>query len=297
MTFEMPKTVAAGLLAAALSSSAAWAQAGGGHGAHAAPAPTAENPSPVQGAGAAATPSAQGDENQARHPPPETYGIDARHPPLYFGAVLFDQNEVRSNGRGSPIYAWEGSGYYGTDYHRLWVNTRGETSRERGGLERAEVQVLYSRLLGYYWDIQAGVRHDFRIDPHEGTPARTYGAFGLQGLAPGYFEVQLQGFVGGDGVFLARAAASYDLFITNRLVLQPEAELNFSTGWDRDALIAPGIYRTEVGLRLRYEITREFAPYIGYSFESFNGGASGLNRRLGQKPSQSTVVAGIRIFF
>ena len=96
---------------------------------------------------------------------------------------------------------------------------------------------------------------------------------------------------------LARAAASYDLLITNRLILQPEFELNFSSGWDRDAVIAPGLYRTEVGLRLRYEITREFAPYIGYSFESFNGGATGLNRRLGEKPSQSTVVAGVRLFF
>ncbi len=107
----------------------------------------------------------------------------------------------------------------------------------------------------------------------------------------------LQAFFGVGGVALARAAASYDILITNRLVLQPEFELNFASGWDRDALIAPGLYRMEVGLRLRYEITREFAPYIGYSFESLTGGASGLSRRLGEKPSQSTVVAGVRIFF
>ena len=273
---------AAALLAATLSSTAAWAQADGSHVGHGAPATPAADQHPAPGGGFLA---------------PETYGIDAKHPPLYFGAILLDQNEVRSNGRGTPIYAWEGSGYYGTDYHRIWVNTRGETNRERGGLERAELQVLYSRLLGYYWDAQAGVRHDFRLNPSQGTPPRTYGMVALQGLAPGFFEVQLQGFFGGDGVFLARAAASYDLLITNRLILQPEAELNFSTGWDRDALIAPGLYRTEVGLRLRYEITREFAPYIGYSYESFNGGASGLNRRLGEKPSQSTVVAGVRLFF
>ncbi|SDB71382.1 copper resistance protein B [Belnapia rosea] len=282
MTFSFSKATSAGLLVVALSFSSAWAQAGGGHAGHGAPVSLGTNPSAVQSVG---TTAASGAEDHTGHSP------------IYFGAVLFDQNEMRSNGRGSPIYAWEGSGFYGTDYHRVWVNTRGETSRERGGLERAEAQVLYSRLVGYYWDLQAGVRHDFRIDPREGTPSRTYGVFGLQGLAPGFFEVQLQGFVGGNGVFLARAAASYDLLITNRLVLQPEAELNFSTGWDRDALIAPGLYRTEVGLRLRYEITREFAPYIGYSFESFNGGATGLNRRLGEKPSQSTVVAGIRIFF
>ena len=152
MTSKALQAAAAGLLAAALSSTATWAQTGGGHANHAMPA---ANSSPAPGGGFLA---------------PETHGIDAEHPPLYFGAVLFDQNEVRSNGRGTPIYAWEGLAYYGTDYHRLWINTRGETNRERGGLERAEVQVLYSRLLGYYWDIQAGVRHDFRIDPSAGTP-------------------------------------------------------------------------------------------------------------------------------
>jgi copper resistance protein B len=199
--------------------------------------------------------------------------------------------------RGDPLFAWEGLGYYGTDHHRLWVNTRGETNRDRGGLERAELQVLYSRLLGYYWDIQAGVRHDFRIDPRDGTPARTYGVFGLQGLAPGFFEVQLHGFIGQEGVFVARASVSYDLLITNRLVLQPEAELNFASGWDREALISPGLYRIEAGIRLRYEITREFAPYIGFSYESYTGGATGLNRRIGEKPSQSTIVAGIRLVF
>ena len=203
-------------LAAAALPSTASAQHGAGHGAAAAPA-----------AGGPAAPGANA-------PPAEAVGEHAGHSPLYFGAVLLDQNEVRSTGRGSPFYALEGLAYYGTDYHRVWVNARGETNPDRGGLERAELQVLYSRLLAYYWDVQAGVRHDFRIDPRDGTPPRTYGMVSLQGLAPGFFEVQLQAF---------------------------------------------------------------FGPYIGYSFESFNGGATGLSRAIGSKPSQSTVVAGIRVFF
>lgn len=219
------------------------------------------------------------------------------HAPIYFGSVLFEQNELRSNGRGNLAYAWEASGFYGTSYDRAWVNTRGETNADGARLERAEVELLYSRLLGYYWDIQAGVRHDFRIDPREGIPARTYGVIGLQGLAPGFFEVQLHGFVSQEGIFLARASASYDLLITNRLVLQPEVELNFASGWDRDALIAPGLYRVEAGLRLRYEITREFAPYIGVSYERYTGGATGLVRGHGEKPGRAAVVAGVRLFF
>ena len=269
----------AALVLAAASTSAASAQHGAEH--------------PATAGGPAGGPAAPG----VYAPPTEAVGQHAGHSPVYFGAVLFDQNEIRSTGRGNPIYALEGSAFYGTDYHRVWMNTRVETNPDRGGLERAELQLLYSRLLAYYWDIQAGVRHDFRIDPREGTPARTYGMVALQGLAPGFFEVQLQAFFGEGGTALARAAASYDILITNRLVLQPEFELNFASGWDRDALIAPGLYRMEVGLRLRYEITREFAPYIGYSFESLTGGASGLSHPLGEKPSQSTVVAGVRIFF
>ncbi len=279
MTSNLIRIAAAALMVAA--APAAWAQHAG-HGAPAALMPSATNPSPVQSTGA--TPQSAAEDHSG-------------HGPLYFGAVLFDQFEMRSNGRGNPLYAWEGLGFYGTDYHRVWINTRGESNPDRGGLERAELQVLYSRLIGYYWDLQAGVRHDVRLDASDGTPGRTYGVVGLLGLAPGFFEVQLQAFVGEGGVALARAAASYDLLITNRLILQPEAELNFASGYDREALIAPGLYRMEAGLRLRYEITREIAPYIGYSYESYTGGAAGLSRRLGEKPSQSTVVAGIRIFF
>ncbi len=216
---------------------------------------------------------------------------------LYFGAVLFDQFELRSNGRGDPAFAWEGSAYYGTDYHRLWLNSRGETNPQAGGLERAELQILYSRLVGYYWDLQAGVRHDFQIRPEEGTPPRTYGVIGLQGLAPGYFEVNMQAFLGERSVALARLTASYDLLITNRLVLQPEVELNFAAAHDEEALISPGLYRMEAGLRLRYEITRGFAPYIGVSHERFAGGSAGLSRRNGEKPDLTTVVAGVRLFF
>ena len=92
-------------------------------------------------------------------------------------------------------------------------------------------------------------------------------------------------------------AASYDLLITNRLILQPEVELNFAAAHDEAALISPGLYRMEAGLRLRYEITRELAPYIGVSYERFTGGAAGLSRRTGEKPDLTTVVAGVRIFF
>lgn len=216
---------------------------------------------------------------------------------LFFGWVLVDQAEVRSNGRGQGIYAFRGLGSYGTDYDRIQLNLHAESNEAARGLERAELQVLYSRLVAYFWDLQLGVRHDVRIAPRGGTPGRTYGVVGLQGLAPGFFHVNLQAFLGDRGVPLIRAEAAYDLLITNRLVLQPEAELNFAMGRDEAALIAPGLYRMEAGLRLRYEITREVAPYVGISYERAVGGAAGLARRLGEKPEATAVVAGVRLFF
>jgi copper resistance protein B len=221
---------------------------------------------------------------------PETHEI-------YLGAVLVDQAELRSNGRGNGTYAFESLAYYGTDYNKLQLNLRAESTQAARELEQAELQVLYSRLVGYYWDMQFGVRHDFRFDREEGTPGRTYGVVGLQGLAPGFFEVNFQAFLGERGVPLLRAEFGTDLLITNRLVLQPEVELEFAGGRDTEALISPGLYRVEAGLRLRYEVTREIAPYIGISYERAVGGAAGLSRRVGENPEVVTALIGVRLFF
>lgn len=238
----------------------------------------------------------QAASQQAATAPHAAHSDPASHE-LYFGAVLVDEAEIRSNGRGNGVYAFEGLAYYGTDYNKLQLNLRAESNQAARRLEEAELQVLYSRLVGYYWDLQFGVRHDFRIEPEEGTPGRTYGVVGLQGLAPGYFEINLQGFIGERGVPLFRAEVGYDLLITNRLILQPQVELNFAGAEDEEALISAGLYRMEAGLRLRYEVTREVAPYIGVSYERAVGGAAGLTRRLGDKAESATVLAGIRLFF
>jgi copper resistance protein B len=245
----------------------------------------------VLAAGGAAAQQAASQQAVAEpHGGPETHE-------LYYGAVLVDQAEFRSNGRGNGTYAFEGLTYYGTDYNKVQLNLRAESTEAARRLESAELQVLYSRLVGYYWDLQFGVRHDFCIEAEDGTPGRTYGVVGLQGLAPGYFEVNVHAFLGERGVPLLRAEASYDLLITNRLVLQPEVEVDLAAARDEEALISPGLYRMEAGLRLRYEITREFAPYVGVSHERAVGGAAGLTRRSDEKPEALAVVAGVRLYF
>lgn len=175
---------------------------------------------------------------------------------------------------------------------RIWLKTQGEYSPGRDEFEKAEVQLLYSRLVGYYWDLQARVRYDFEPDP-----SRAYGVIGLQGLAPGYFEVDTQAFVSENGDLSARLEADYDILITQRLILQPKAELNLAVQDVPEFGIGSGINDLELGLRLRYEISREFAPYVGISWERKLGETAQIARREGGDVDIFALVAGVRFWF
>jgi copper resistance protein B len=227
--------------------------------------------------------------------PPSAAFMD-HHEPLY-GAVLIDQLEYRGGGNGTNIGAWEGQAYYGGDYNKFWVNTRGEYNSKARSLERAEVQLLYSRLISYFFNAQAGVRQDFPIRPNEGTPARTHLVLGIEGLLPNLFEANLQFFVDNRGTVAARFEGSYDAYLTQRLVLQPQVEINAAANSDPQARLGSGFTRMEAGLRLRYEITREFAPYIGVQYESVLGDTRRIYKRNDEERDLLSGVAGIRLFF
>ena len=211
---------------------------------------------------------------------------------LYFGAVLFERLEWGVGlGGAQNVARWDGQGWYGTDYNRVWVKTEGEVERGRH-VERAEVQVLYSRAIGYYWDIQAGIRYDVRPRPN-----RTYGVIGIQGLAPGLFEVDLQAFASDRGDISFRAEASYDIYVTQRLVLQPAIEANFAVQRVRELNVGSGFNDLELGLRLRYEFTREVAPYIGINYTRRFGDTARYFRAVGGRAEATEFVTGIRLFF
>lgn len=212
------------------------------------------------------------------------------HEPLT-GLILFDQLEYRAQD-GDDVIAWDGQAYYGGDYERIWLKTLGEYSTGDEAFEKVEVQLLYSRLVGYYWDLQAGVRYDFEPDP-----SRAYGVLGLQGLAPGYFEIDTQGFVSEEGDLSARLEAEYDILVTQRLVLQPKAEISLAVQDVPELGIGSGINDIELGLRLRYEIAREFAPYIGVHWERKLGETANLARSEGDDTDIFSVVAGVRFWF
>lgn len=196
--------------------------------------------------------------------------------------------QARAGGDG---YRWEGEAWYGGDLNRLVVKSEGEGSR-RGGVDAAEVQALYSRAVGPYFNLQAGVRQDFRP-----TPKRTYATVGIEGLAPYWFEVQSAIFLSNKGEVLARAEGTYDLRLTQRLILQPRAELNFAAQDTRETGIGAGLSNAELGLRLRYEIRRDFAPYIGISFDRQFGRTAKYSRAAGEDPSRTSFVVGVRAWF
>lgn len=207
-----------------------------------------------------------------------------------FGTVLFNLAEYQvRNGRDG--YRWDGEGWFGGDINRLTVKTEGEgTFRE--GADGAEVQALYSRAVGPYFNLQAGVRHDFKP-----TPTRTYATIGFEGLAPYMFEVEGAAFISPQGDVLARLEGYYDQRITQRLILQPRVEFNLAAQNMPRQRIGAGLTDAEVGLRLRYEITRRFAPYVGVSYEAKTGRTADYARADGKRPTSTSLVAGVRFGF
>ena len=205
--------------------------------------------------------------------------------------VLADRLEYQSND-GSPTLLFDGQGWWGSDSNRLWIKSEIEYDFSADRFEEAELQALWSRPIARYFDVQAGVRHDFQSGAE-----RTFGVIGVQGLAPYWFEIDAAIFVSGQGDVSARIEAEYDLLITQRLIAQPRSELNFAAQ-DVAALgIGSGLSTAELGLRLRYEIKRELAPYVGVNWERSVGDTADFARAAGDNPGAVSLVAGVRLWF
>lgn len=185
---------------------------------------------------------------------------------------------------------WEALAWVGTDLDRAWLRSEGE--RVDGSIESADVEVFYGRSVARWWDVVAGVRHD----SGEG-PSRTFAAIGVMGLAPQKFEVEATAYVGRSGQTAARLEAEYDALLTNRLILQWQAEAEFHGKDDIPRGIGSGLGTIEAGLRLRYEFTRRFAPYIGVVHERAYGRTAEFREGEGAHAGETHVVAGVRIWF
>lgn len=192
---------------------------------------------------------------------------------------------------GDDAYRWDAQGWVGRDYDKVWFKTRGDGVMD-GDVERAEVQLLYSRTVSAFWDVQLGARYDRNPDP-----AQAYATVGIQGLAPYWFEIDAAAFLSQEGDASARFEAEYDLLITQRLIAKSLAEVEVAAQDVEELGIGSGVTDIELGLRLRYEIVREVAPYVGVSWESKVGPTADIARRLGTDVDDVAFVMGIRWWF
>ena len=204
---------------------------------------------------------------------------------------MLNLGEYRVQGNGEDGYRWDAEGRLGGNINRLVVKSEGEGGVD-SGLETAELQGLYSRAISPFFDVQAGVRQDF-----EPTLDRTYATIGLEGLAPYWFNAQAALFVSDHGDVLARAEGSYDIRLFQRVVLQPRAEIDFSAQDIPETKIGSGLSSVELGLRLRYELRREFAPYVGFSYDKLFGDTADFARDSGDGSSSYGLVVGLRAWF
>ncbi len=239
-------------------------------------------------------------------PAPTTRAADAFYDPVAMAAA--DRRMRREHGGmamhqvilniaeaqvkdGRDGYRWDGEGWFGGDIHRLVVKSEGEGDFGRR-VAAAEVQALYARAVDPYWNLQAGVRQDVGAGAR-----RTYAVLGVEGLAPYWFDVEGALFLADRGDVLARAEAWYDQRITQRLIVQPRVEFNLAAQDVPASRIGAGLSSAEAGLRLRYEIAREFAPYVGVSWERRYGATARYARRDGGGTGGVALALGVRAWF
>jgi copper resistance protein B len=203
--------------------------------------------------------------------------------------VLFDQLEWQTGG-GEGVLNVDSKGWIGQDVNRLWF--RGEGEGERSDLEHAEAHVLYGRAVARWWDVVAGVRQD--VGP---GPNRTWAAVGVQGLAPYWFEVEATAYLGAEGRTHVRLETEYELLITNRLVLQPLAEVEIYGKSDPERGIGAGLSSADFGLRVRYEFKREFAPYVGVTWNHKFFDTADYAREDGDSVRSTRLALGVRLWF
>lgn len=269
------------------------------HAGHVMPAASAD---PDAGHGPQAAPAG----NAPPPAPPRDHAADAIHDPARMArsredlrtengdfsarAVVFDLAEYQAR-EGGDGYRWQNEAWLGGDIGQLVLRSEGEGTFGEP-IEALELQALYSHALDPFWDVKVGLRHD--VVPN---PSRTHAVIGIEGDAPYWLDVEAQLFLSDQGEVTARLEASHDLRITQRLILRPSAELDISAQDMPDIGVGQGVSMVEAGLRLRYEVVPEFAPYLGFEWNRKLGQTAAYARAEGEASGSSQLVAGVRFWF
>ena len=207
----------------------------------------------------------------------------------YMGALLMDRLE-RVQSRDKLFNAYDLQGRFGKDYNRLVLKAEGEV--DRGKLHEGRTELLWAHALATYWDTQAGIRYDSGL-----AADRKWLALSMQGLAPYWFEVDAAAYIGEQGRTALRVSAEYEFLLTQKLILQPRVETNFYGQQDAARELGSGLSSLITGVRLRYEIRREFAPYVGVEWGGKFGGTADYARAAGVRASETRVVTGVRFWY
>lgn len=206
-------------------------------------------------------------------------------------AVIIDHIEA-GFGDGAETYGWDVQGWTGGDINRFWWKTEGEGDVD-DGLHGVEVQALYSRAVAPFWDVQAGVRHDF----NRGRDDATHLVLGVQGVAPHWWEVDAAAFLSTEGDLTARVSAEYDQRITQKLILQPAFSLDLAAGDIPEQETGAGLVAATAALRLRYEVRKEFAPYVGVEWRRSFGDTADYAKTRGEDADDLRLLVGVRAWF
>jgi copper resistance protein B len=185
-------------------------------------------------------------------------------------------------------FRWNAEAWAGDDNNRVRLKSEGETNRQ-GRVEDGQHELLYARPITSFFDLQAGLRTD-----SDSGRGRNWAALGVEGLAPLFFHISATGYASSAGHYAAKVEGNYDLLLTQQLILQPELELNFYSKPDPRRGVGSGLADLDSGLRLRYEFSRKFAPYIGVAYQSKYGDSAAMARLTGEKASNLRFTFGLR---
>ncbi|APE27741.1 Copper resistance protein B [Aurantiacibacter gangjinensis] len=213
----------------------------------------------------------------------------ATHGNMATGTLLFERLETRF-ADGEEEYVWDVTGWYGTSTDKIVFKSEGE-GEFGGGVEEAEMQLLYGRAIGPFVDLQVGARVDAEPD------TRAHAVIGVAGLAPYMVHFDAALFVADTGDVTARIEAEHDIKFTQSLILQPRVEAELSAQDIPERAIGTGLYELSVGARLRYGFVPEFAPYIGIEWEGATGRTADILRASGDDTGGVAVLAGLRFWF
>ncbi len=207
-----------------------------------------------------------------------------------FASVLVERLEW-AHGNGTNATAYDAQAWFGTSYDKLVIKAEGDI--HKGRVEETRTELLWGHAIAPFWDTQLGLRNDAGT----GRPGRNWAAFGVQGLAPYWFHLEATAYVGDSGRTALRLSSEYELLLTQRLILQPRLEASFYGKRDPALEIGSGLSSGTLGLRLRYEFSRQFAPYVGVERSQAFGGTANLIEAAGGRRGETRVVAGVRFWF